>query len=113
MTRPSASSASAGLSVWNGSLPGARALSELGSSEKLAPRFCISTPVAGSTQPEPNSQYSDWMYDTASPLASAAPIQMVSPPLPDGGHFAALRRSIFTISASRNFPSRNDDGGAG
>jgi hypothetical protein len=26
------------------------------SSEKLAPRFCISTPVRGSTQAEPNSQ---------------------------------------------------------
>ena len=56
MTRPSLSAASAGLSVWNGSRPGASAFSAFGSSEKLAPRFCISTPVVGSTQPEPNSQ---------------------------------------------------------
>ena len=61
MTRPSSSTAIAGLSVWNGSRPGCSGFTAFGSSEKLAPRFCISTPVAGSTQPEPNSQYSDWM----------------------------------------------------
>ena len=37
-------------------IAGARGFCELGSSEKLAPRFCISTPVRGSTTPEPNSQ---------------------------------------------------------
>ena len=56
MTRPSASTASAGLRVWSGSRPGASAFKAPRSSEKLAPRFCISTPVRGSTTPEPNSQ---------------------------------------------------------
>ena len=37
-------------------VPGASAFNAPGSSEKLAPRFCMSTPVAGSTMPEPNSQ---------------------------------------------------------
>ena len=32
--------------MWNGSRPGASAFNASGSSEKLAPRFCISTPVA-------------------------------------------------------------------
>ena len=32
-----------------------------GSSENPAPRFCQRMPVHGSTQPEPNSQKSDWM----------------------------------------------------
>ena len=41
----------AGLSVWNGRRPGSSAFNAPGSSEKLAPRFCISTPVAGSTTP--------------------------------------------------------------
>ena len=35
---------------------GRERVSALGSSEKLEPRFCIRMPVAGSTQPEPNSQ---------------------------------------------------------
>ena len=56
MTRPSRSTASAGLSVWNGLRPGCSGFTAPFSSEKLAPRFCISTPVRGSTQAEPNSQ---------------------------------------------------------
>ena len=39
-------------------------------------------------------------------MQSAAPIQIVSPSPGGAGHFAALRRSILSASASRNFASR-------
>ncbi|MCY1251787.1 hypothetical protein D9M72_656150 [compost metagenome] len=43
----------AGMMVWNGRLPPATALADLGSIEKPTPRFCRLMPVPGTTTPEP------------------------------------------------------------
>ena len=44
----------AGISVWNGRLPGARQFGCAGSSTKPRPRFCSTMPVPSTTSPEPN-----------------------------------------------------------
>jgi hypothetical protein len=68
-------------------------------------------PVAGRKQPDPNSQNRDWMYDTANPSRSIAPIQIVSPSEARGSGNGAARRSwIAAASRSSADGVRNADG---
>src|SRR6202012_144295 len=64
-------------------LPGCSALGCAGSSEKKLPRFCSSTPEAGSTTQAPKSKYRLCTMPTALPSASATQMNVVS--LPEGG----------------------------
>src|SRR5262245_502629 len=52
--------------VWQGRLPGVRALGCAGTSTKLAPRFCRQIPVSPATTPEPKLIDSNklWMRET-------------------------------------------------
>src|SRR5208282_466402 len=70
------------------------------SSEKATPRLLINTPVIGKTQPDPYSQYDDWMKETARPEASIAPIQTVSPRVSVTPEGDALERLIAAASRS-------------
>src|SRR5271169_3008038 len=98
--RPSSKNARGGLTVWKGRRPGRNRLRDFGSSEKAKPRLAIDTPVIGKTQPDPYSQYNDWMKETARPAASIAPIQIVSPAADLSGQGEAFDRLIAAASRS-------------
>ena len=55
----------AGISVWNGRLPGANWLGCPGSSEKPVPRLCSMMPVSPATTPDPKALKMLLMNDTA------------------------------------------------
>jgi len=77
------------------------------SSEKLAPRFCIKTPVAGSTQPEPNSSRAlDVGDDEAGGVGRAHPDGIAGAAAT--GQRAALWRSIFIASPAMKRSQERD-----